>query len=164
LAWIAWSVSILILSGCVETKVIQGYEGPARSDDKVAIVHPGDAYIDRIVDEARNAPVSGVGPWGQAGWIAGTDHFVKLAPGTYRITYSAVECQPWCRSWVKVQRDAVVTLQAGHTYSTHSRSNCFFLFTCTKPPSIWFSDETSGQVLDDCSTGEMACRVTRGHR
>jgi len=167
-AWIAAFITLPILFSCVETEILQGYVGPALSDDQVAIVRqPQDpaANIESIVDQTRNEQIFGVGPWDpRPGLLAGTVHIIKLAPGTYRISYSGTECEPWCGRWVKAQRLAAeITLQAGHIYSAHSRSNCSFFFSCSEAPSIWFSDETSGQVVDDCSS-EGACTEIRGTR
>jgi hypothetical protein len=148
------SAAILTLLGCTQTELIHGYDGPPRPDDKVAIVQPDGAPIVRIVDESDGVRVYDPDvPLGTPGLVAGTELIVRLAPGTYRITYFDCECYNYssiagCVDPHCARREAVATLQTGHTYSTHTRSNCSIFGRCTKPPSIWFSDETSGEVLD----------------
>ena len=168
-ARIASFITLPLLLSCVETEVLQGYVGPALSDDQVAIVRqPQDpaANIESIVDPTRNEQIFAVGSGDpRPGALAGTVHIIRLVPGTYRISYSGTECEPWCHRWVKTQRwSAEIALQAGHIYTAYSRSNCSFFDSCSEVPSIWFNDETSGQVVDDCSSEEMACTVTQENR
>lgn len=130
---VAWSIPLLVLFGCYETRIIQGYDGPARSDDQVAVVQgeiPG-PWVLRIVDDASKVAVYDYDL--QPSWNSWTtpEPIVKLAPGTYRIAYRMVDCGSaaggfGCGYPRYAAREALVTMQAGHTYSTHGHRTALF--------------------------------------